>query len=110
MHNGTVISDCCIVILHKGAITEVIIVYDLNAREFFHGDAKFSREFCMGMPNSVGNFEWGRQFPSSVGDIKNNEGVPNSLRDFDLVVPNSRGCWISYVTGKATRQNIGSVV
>ena len=31
-------------------VTEVI---DLNAREFLHGDAKFSREFSMGMPNSL---------------------------------------------------------
>ena len=61
---GTVInvsSACCIVILHKGAITEVILVYDLNARDFFHGDAKFSRECCMGVPNSPGNFAWGCQ-------------------------------------------------
>ena len=50
MHNGTVISDCCIVILHKGAVTEVIIVYDLNAREF-----------SMEMPNSQGSFAWGCQ-------------------------------------------------
>ena len=37
----------------KGAITEVILVFDLSAGEFLHGDAKFSREFCMGMPNSL---------------------------------------------------------
>ena len=37
-------SDCCIVFLHKGTITEVILVYDLNAREF--------------LPNSVGYFAW----------------------------------------------------
>ena len=44
-NNGTVInvsSACCIVILHKGAIT----VYDLNARDSFHGDAKFSTNFA----------------------------------------------------------------
>ena len=28
-----------------------------------HGDAKFSREFCMGMPNSLGNFAWDAKFP-----------------------------------------------
>ena len=49
------------------------------------------REFCMGMPNSVGNSAWGRQIPSLVGDTKNTEGVPKSLRNFDLGVPNSRG-------------------
>ena len=37
----------------KGAITEVILVFDLGAGEFLHGDAKFSREFCMVMPNSL---------------------------------------------------------
>ena len=60
-NNGTVVndsSDCCIALLHKGAITEVI---DLNAREFLHGDAKFCRKFCMEMPNPVGNFAWGCQ-------------------------------------------------
>ena len=39
---GTIInvsSACCIVILHKGAITEVI--HDLNARDVLHGDTKF---------------------------------------------------------------------
>ena len=40
-----------VVIVHKGAITEVILVYDLNAKCF--GYAKFTREFCMGMPNSL---------------------------------------------------------
>ena len=44
-------SDCCIVVLHKGAITEVILVYDLNAMEYLRRNAKFSREFCMGIPN-----------------------------------------------------------
>ena len=60
-NNVTVVnvsSDCCIVLLHKGVITEVI---DLNAREILHGDAKFSREFYMGVPNSLGNFAWGCQ-------------------------------------------------
>ena len=34
-NNGTVInvSSACIVILHKSAITEVILTYDLNARD-----------------------------------------------------------------------------
>ena len=36
------------VVLHKGAITEVILIYDLNARDFFYGDAKFSRNFAWG--------------------------------------------------------------
>ena len=55
-----------VVFLPKGAITEVILVYDLNAIKYLHGDAKFSREFCMGisnscmgMPNSLANFAWG---------------------------------------------------
>ena len=48
-----------VVFLHKGAITEVILVYDLNAMKYLHGDAKFSRELCMGIPNSLGNFAWG---------------------------------------------------
>ena len=43
-----------VVFLPKGAITEVILVY-----EYLHGDAKFSRELCMGMPNSLGNSAWG---------------------------------------------------
>ena len=43
-----------VVFLPKGTITEVILVY-----EYLHGDAKFSREFCTGMPNSLGNFAWG---------------------------------------------------
>ena len=55
-------------ILHKGAITEVILIYDLNARDVFHGDAKFSREFCMRC-----------QIPCAVGDTKNTEGVPKFL-------------------------------
>ena len=81
-------SACCIVILHKGAIIEVILVYELNAREFFHGDAKFSREFGMGMPNSLGDFAWGCRILCSVGDTKNTEGVPKSLGDL------TRGCQI----------------
>ena len=68
---------CCIVCLHKGVITEVILLYDLNARDFLHGDAKFSREFCMG---------W--QIPCSVGDTKNTERVPKSLGNL------TRGCQI----------------
>ena len=50
-NNGTVnnvSTACCIVILHKDVITEVIVVYDLNARNFFRGDAKFSRNFAGG--------------------------------------------------------------
>ena len=43
---------CCIVFLHKGATTEVVLVYHLNARKFLHENAKFTREFCIGMPNS----------------------------------------------------------
>ena len=106
---GTIInvsSACCIVILQKGAITEVILTYDLNARDFFHGDtkfsrnfargcqillgilhgdAKFSREFCMGMPNSLGNSAWDAEFPWGT---KNIEGVPKSLGDL------TRGCQI----------------
>ena len=42
-----------VVVLPKGAITEVILEYDLNAIKYLHGNAKFSREFCMGMPNSL---------------------------------------------------------
>ena len=36
----------------------------------------------MGMPNSLGNFAWGRQIPCSVGDTKSTEGVPKSLGDW----------------------------
>ena len=43
-----------VVFLPKGAITEVILVY-----EYLHGDAKFSWEFCMGMPDSL--FDGGYQ-------------------------------------------------
>ena len=32
-------SDCCIVFLHKGVITEVILVYHFNVREFLHENA-----------------------------------------------------------------------
>ena len=53
-----------------------------------NGDAKFSRELCMGMPNSLGNFACGRQIPCSVGDTKSTEGVPKSLGDL------ARGCQI----------------
>ena len=53
-----------------------------------NGDAKFSRELCMGMPNSLGNFAWGCQIPCSVGDTKSTEGVPKSLGDL------ARGCQI----------------
>ena len=56
--NCNVSSDYCILTC-KGAITEVILVYDLNAIKYLHGDAKFSREFCIGVPNSLGNFAWG---------------------------------------------------
>ena len=56
-----------IVFLHKGAKTEVILVYDFN-REYLHGDAK-----CLG------NFAWGFQIPCSVGDTINTERVPKSL-------------------------------
>ena len=48
-----------VVFLPKGAITEVILDYDLNAIKYLHGDAKFSWEFCLGMPNSLGDFAWG---------------------------------------------------
>ena len=41
--------------------------------------AQFSREICMGMLNSLGNFAWRCQIPSS--DTKNTEGVPKSLGD-----------------------------
>ena len=57
VNNGTVI-NCCIVILHKGAITEVILVYELNAREFYSG-----------VPISLEYFAWGCHKP----------GKPNSL-------------------------------
>ena len=42
-----------------------------------HGDAKFSREVCMGC-----------RIPCSVGDTKNTEGVPQSLGDL------TQGCQI----------------
>ena len=48
-----------IVFLPKGAITEVILVYDLNAIKYLHGDSEFSREFCMAIPNSL--FDGGYQ-------------------------------------------------
>ena len=66
-NNGTVTnvsSDSCNVLLHKGAITEVI---DLNAKEFLHGDAKFSRKFCMGMPNSL----FGGGIPKTLWGFQN---------------------------------------
>ena len=52
-NNGTVVnvsSDCCIILLHKGVITEVI---DLNASEFCMGMPNSLGNFCMGMPNSL---------------------------------------------------------
>ena len=88
----------CIVFLRKGATTEVILICDLNAREFLHGDAKILQGL-MGMPNSLGNFAWGMsignfawgcQIPCLEGDIKNTEGIPKSLRDL------IRGCRIPY--------------
>lgn len=49
---------CCIVFLRKGAITEVILVYHFNAREFLHENAMFSREFCI----SLEKFAWDAKF------------------------------------------------
>ena len=49
--------------------------------KFLHGDAKFSREFRIGMPSFLGNFAWGCQIPRLVEDTKNTEGVPKSLGD-----------------------------
>ena len=48
----------------------MILEYDLNTMEYLRRDAKFSREFCMGMPNSL-----------LGGDTKNTEGVPKSRGD-----------------------------
>ena len=42
MYTVYLLGNCGIVFLHKGATTEVILVY---ARENLHGDAKFSREY-----------------------------------------------------------------
>ena len=64
-------SDCRIVFLHKGAITEVILVHDLNAREFLHGDAKFSRGFV-----------WGCQ---TLQGIWHGDAKINSLREFCIM-------------------------
>ena len=72
-----------VVFLPMGAITEVILVY-----EYLHGDAKFFQEFCMGMPNSLGNFAWGCQILLGIlhGDAKFSwefcMGMPNSLGNF----------------------------
>ena len=68
-----------VVFLPKGAITEVILVY-----EYLHGDAKFSREFCMGIPNSSGNFAWGCQIPFLLGDARFPVcwGIPKTLKGF----------------------------
>ena len=97
---------CCIVILHKGAITEMILIYDLNARDFLHGDAKSSRNFAS---NSLGNFAWGTIFSRefawgaefssefcmgcrilcSVGDTKNTEGIPKFLGNLTRGGPGS---------------------
>ena len=68
-----------------------------------NGDTKFSRELCMGMPNSLGNFAWGRQIPCSVGDTKSTEGVPKSLGDL------ARGCRIPYDTGDSQWVSIYNV-
>ena len=46
-----------------------------NSPGILHGDAKFSREFCIGIPNSLGNFAWGCQIPCLVG-------IPKTLRGF----------------------------
>ena len=67
----------------------MILVYDLKIFAWrcqillgiLHGDAKFSREFYMGIPNSLGNFAWGCQIPCSMGATKNTEGVPKPLGD-----------------------------
>ena len=45
--------------------------------ESLHGDAKFSRQLCTGMP-----------YPCSVGDTKSTEGLSKSLGDL------ARGCQI----------------
>ena len=70
--------DCCILYSY--------ITSDFCRYMSWHGDAKFSREFCMGIPNSLEEFAWGCQILCLVGDTKNTEGVPKSLGDF------SRGC------------------
>ena len=56
-----------------------------NSLGILHGDAKFSKEFCMGCRN-----------PCSVGDTKSTEGVPKSLGNL------TRGCRIPYDTGVAS--------
>ena len=79
-----------VVLLPKGAITEVILVYDLNAIKYLHGDAKFSPDFA-----------WGCQILCLVGDTKNTEGVPKFLGDLTRGMPNSRWCRIPYDTGRS---------
>ena len=44
-----------------------------NSPGILHGDDKFSREFCMGIPNSLGNFAWGSEF-----DVRWEFGTPES--------------------------------
>ena len=46
-----------------------------NSPGILHGDDKFSREFCMGIPNSLGNFAWGSEF-----DVR--WGIPKTLKGF----------------------------
>ena len=53
-----------IVISHKGAIIELILIHDLNARDLFHGNAEFSR-----------NFAWDAEFPVRWE-------IPKTLRGF----------------------------
>ena len=39
-------------------------------------------KFCMGAPNSLGNFAWGCQIPYYIGGANIPEGVPISLGNF----------------------------
>ena len=70
-----------VVFVPKGAITEVILVYDLKAIKYLHGDAKFSWEFCMGIPNFLGNLHGDSEFSSEFRmGCEIPWGIPKALK------------------------------
>ena len=91
--------DLVIVVLYS--YIRMIIVYDdLNAREFLHGDAKFTWEFWTGMPNWIlhGGAKFSTKFFMGMsnslfgGGCQKHWGVPKSLEDL------TQGCCIPYDT------------
>ena len=65
-----------------------------NSQGILHGDANFSREFCMGMANSLGNFAWNAKFPVQ-------RGIPKTLRGSQIL--GGAGSSMTRVSAKSQR-------